>query len=171
MNAITITPASPAHYSGYVALINSQLGEDYMTVRDFEAMAADAQALIFAAVERTDGDKVLGVVTGRMLDKDSALSLLKIQPEQLPEYAKNSQYIGILKTIAVSPSSQGRGVGSALVRTLLDALAQAGVDSVACVAWQYHDAERGAVENVRGLMDSFGFHCCASIRDYWAEEC
>ena len=72
MNAITIAPANPAHYSGYAELINSQLGEDYMAVRDFEAMAADAQALIFAAVERADGNKVLGVVTGRMLDKDTA---------------------------------------------------------------------------------------------------
>lgn len=63
-----------------------------------------------------------------------------------------------------------KGVGSALVSEMMRAFERLGVDSVACVAWQYHDPKHGEVENIKGIMDAFGFERFASIADYWADE-
>lgn len=160
---ITIQTIQPAHYADYVALIGKQLGDGYFKIADFEALAENKQAICFEAVD--EHNRVVGVVTAMVLAREDAFELLKIKRENIPDYARQSERIGIFKTIAISDKMQGCGIGSALVRTLLDAFKQEKLNAIACIAWQY-----GVTENIRGIMQAFDFSCYERIADYWLDD-
>ncbi|AAU38009.1 unknown [[Mannheimia] succiniciproducens MBEL55E] len=160
---ITIQPIQASHYADYVALIGKQLGEGYFKQADFEALANNPQAICFEAVD--EQNQVVGVITSVTLDRESALALLKIQAQNTPDYVLQSDRIGIFKTIAIDENRKGCGIGSALVRKLLESFKQAGLNSIACVAWQY-----GETENIRGIMQAFDFTCYEKIANYWLDD-
>ena len=151
------------HYVNYVSLISSQLGEGYFTEADFVKLDADPMSLGFEATDN-NGD-VLGIITAMTLPHNEAVALLKISPENLPEYAKNAKEIGIFKTIAVSQKAKGKGIGSALTKQLLESFKQQNISVIACVAWKY-----GETENIKGVMKAFDFKCFQEIPDYWVED-
>jgi len=64
----------------------------------------------------------------------NAFELLKIRPEQVPDYAKQCEKIGIFKTIAISETAKGQGIGTQLVRALMQTFQQKNLHVVACVA-------------------------------------
>lgn len=158
----TINPIQENHYADYVELIGSQLGEGYFTTNDFAQLKENPNALCFEAVDANN--TVLGVITSMVLPYSDAIELLKISPENLPDYAKTATEIGIFKTIAISKNAQGQGIGSSLTKYLLEQLKQR-VNTVACVAWKY-----GETENIKGVMNTFEFKCYQEIPDYWVED-
>ncbi|OOH84524.1 hypothetical protein BMT54_12160 [Pasteurellaceae bacterium 15-036681] len=159
----TIQPIQSHHYADYVALIGKQLGEGYLKIADFEALANNPQAICFEAVD--EQNHVVGVITSVTLDRKSALTLLKIQPQNTPDYVLQAEQIGIFKTIAIDETKKGCRIGSTLVRNLLESFKQAGLNSIACVAWQY-----GETENIRGIMQAFDFTCYEKIENYWLDD-
>ncbi len=163
MPPIYIRPIQSAHYADYVTLIGKQLGEGYLTEADFIEIAEDNQAICFEAIN--EQNEVVGILTAVIRSRQDALNLLKISSENLPSYATQSEYIGIFKTIAISEKNRGVGIGSALTEALMNAFYQNGVSTVACIAWQY-----GKTENIRGVMQRFGFQCVKSIPDYWKDD-
>lgn len=160
---VIIRSIQPEHYADYVALIGSQLGEGYLTENHFVELAADPLAVCFEA-QAINGD-VLGVVTAKILERQNAFELLKIRPEQVPDYAKQCEKIGIFKTIAISETAKGQGIGTQLVRALMQTFQQKNLHVVACVAWQY-----GETENIKGIMQRFSFERVAEIPDYWIDD-
>lgn len=72
---------------------------------------------------------------------------------------------GLLKTIAVTRSAQGHGVGSALARTLLKQLSFRGARDAYAVAW-----EHGNTVPIRKTLESHGLVEVSRVPHYWRED-
>lgn len=105
MSEVHIQPIQTLHYADYVALIGKQLGEGYLTEADFREMAADDQAIFLEAVNGQND--VLGVLTAIIRARQEALNLLKMLPENLSDYAVQSELIGILKPLPSAKQLKG----------------------------------------------------------------
>ncbi len=117
---LEIRPAAPAEYAGVgdlcVTAYAPFVADDHHyveTLRDTAARAAQAEVLVAAA----DGD-LLGTVT--FVPDGGPLGEIA-----LPHEAS-------FRMLAVDPAAQGRGVGTALTRHVLDASRRAGKADVVC---------------------------------------
>lgn len=73
--------------------------------------------------------------------------------------------VGLIKTLAVTQSAQGLGLGSSLARTLLNQLSLKGATDVYSVAW-----EHGGVVPARKTLESHGLVEVARVPHYWRED-
>ena len=118
--SLTIRPATPSEFAAVGELCVSAyaglLPHDHFyldVLRDAAGRAADAELLV-----AVDDDELLGTVTF----VPSGGPLAEISRADESEF----------RMLAVSPAAQGRGIGTALLRQVLDASRAAGRRAVVC---------------------------------------
>lgn len=82
-------------------------------------------------------------------------------------YADNLGTLGVLKTVAVDPSLQGRGVGTALIKEGEKRLSKVGASLIVVPAWERADGNL----NIGGVLEHLGYTSSAKIEYFWKQDC
>ncbi|MFM2044203.1 MAG: hypothetical protein RLY86_2779 [Pseudomonadota bacterium] len=170
-DGIRLRPFRPADTAAVVRLAGLCLGQGYIT--DLAPILA-RPGLVFVVAEAAggkDGDGgVAGFVFGWRLEPSDLAALypeLKAaQVAHLVGSVGETAQLGILKTIAVDPGCQGRGLGARLMAACLDRLAADGATALVVPAWIID----GRV-NLGPLLDRAGLPPIAALTRPWQADC
>lgn len=154
-----IKNATQIDISSVLNILNKELGKDYVT--DSVLFSFMKKGFCKVIVEKNT-HVVVGVCLFDILDYKN---VTQITIGQKIEDFKNTNHIGFIKTIAVQDKCQNLGLGTKLLKTVLDALNKKEVDKFISTAW-----EHSGVTNISSLLKKFGFVEKFKIRNYWYED-
>jgi ribosomal protein S18 acetylase RimI-like enzyme len=150
-----------------LALLGEALGHRYVTSESLHRFARKQEATC-AYVAQTAGGLIVGAATGMVVDPKkletavptgSGEAVRRLVPEV--EYHR----VGVLKSVAVSPSAQSRGVGTALAREVTKHLWS---DHATCaLSFGWYD-EDGC--HIQGVVESLGFHKQGELSEFWHQD-
>lgn len=160
-----IVPFQPEHAAGVLAVSDATLGQGYLASL---GPVLTKPGLVFGVA--LDGHEVVGFVFGWRLERGGLSHLYpdlfrRPRPTLVAE-AEASWRLGILKTIAVAPGWQGRGLGVRLFRGCAQRLQREGASAIVVPAWTVQEQA-----NLGPLLDREGFAPFARIERPWSTEC
>lgn len=144
-------------------MADCELGKNYLDLSDL-ALFADKNSLSMCKIAKS-GNKVIGFATSFVISVKDLQQQIHLTAKNLPKFVKASEQICMIKTVVVDGNYQGKGVGYALIESLLTEWHSAGINDFACIAWKSKDGI-----NIKGLLESFGFTAYTEIKDYWKED-
>ncbi len=173
---VQIVPFQPGHEAEVRRLADRCLGDGYLG--DLSPVLS-RPGLVFGVAlatggtgaegEGTGGD-IAGFVFGWRLaagELDGLYPALRDQPRPEPLLrAEAAGHLAILKTIAVDPAWQGRGLGGELFRGCAQRLRLDGADGLVVPAWTI-----AGRPNLGPVLTREGFHPFAELPRPWAEDC
>lgn len=111
---------------------------------------------------------IVGFVLGKLCVRDQALRIFRNTDEILPDikHADKEGTLGILKTIGVSQSRQGHGIGELLFRKAELRLKNLGTKIIVVPAWKDRDTV-----TIDGLMNHFSYKKFFTDDEYWKKDC
>lgn len=138
-----------------------QLGVDYISDEDFEKAISDPGQFCLTPV-------VDGVPSGFAICKEfgpeSEPEALALPDSGYRDWVRSRSRIGLVDSVALSPSVGGRGIGKALCEACLERFSEDGCDSAVSMAWVHEDG----VEPIRKALTQSGFERTdLVIRGYW----
>lgn len=135
-------------FKDIVYLISLNLGQGYLSIKDIDKYL---NKYSFVAINKNN---VIGVVLSYIAGENEVVDTIAL---------KNKT--GVLKTIAVSDSWKGRGVGSSLV-ALSEKEMFSLVSDVMVPAWGYGDNV-----NIKNLLISFNYKYSKRVKGLWEKDC
>jgi GNAT superfamily N-acetyltransferase len=162
-----IRPADISEASRVCALLGDALGEAYVdldTVRDAIVQRDDANCIV--AVGR-DGH-IIGAAIFYLLDRVPFARFLPVGQEDLPERLRLFRFnasVALLRSIAVRPNYQARGVATGLTQAGLTWCSDRGATSILAVAWS-----PPAGCGLAGVMAATQFEKVTTIENYWTAD-
>lgn len=167
MSGVIIRALEEADLPDTLSLLNGALGNDYIKDSDLSAYAKQGSKIGRIAVG--DNGLIVAAVTGilmlpgvrmsELVHADHAERLGKLVPEA------SFSRVGILKSGAVSPTSRGTGIGTAVSGATTDALFREGASCVVGMAWTDDDGC-----HAEGMMNRLGFQMRGDIPKLWHQE-
>jgi GNAT superfamily N-acetyltransferase len=163
---VQLRPMQAQHLSEVRALLGEALGKRYMDPdkltevvdspwRWVARVALDKEIVVGAmAVELVDYETLL-----KRIPKDMVRDVRKATPELV--YGNPS----LVRSIAVSKESRGRGVGTRLIECALGELWERGATEIVLVG----SASKRA-GNIGGVVESLGFTAAETLRNYWKKD-
>jgi len=156
---IKILRANNKHHASIHSISEVRFGKGYLTDGDLK----DVNARLFVAVN--DGH-VVGFACGA---KTAFTSHLHTEGARVPRdvlHAEATASIGLIRTIAVSNTAAGRGVGDRLFCHCEDDLKKDGAQIIVVPAW-----DDGQNLNIGGILSSNGYTHFLTEEDYWKKDC
>ncbi len=123
--------------------------------------------VLLLAVE--DEDQVLGFVRGRLLPAGGLSDYVDSRLVDVPEVLQDADAkgaLGVIQTVITDPDSQGKGVGTKLMRAAHDTLIGLGADKLIVTF------KRGPnVPHVDRWMSKLGFDLWVKLDSFWKDRC
>jgi GNAT superfamily N-acetyltransferase len=150
------------------ALLGDALGALYVDLADIRSiMSPDNEDAICLIAVSGEG-KIAGALTAEIFDEASLREVLPVgQAENLqplPMLLYHERFCTI-RSVAVIPSSQGRGIGTELVGRALEWARDRGATAAISFGWK---SSRGC--HIEGIMTTAGFDGAAEIANFWTED-
>jgi len=161
--SISILTARNEDITSILDFSSHLFGEGY--VDDVRNLINDKKAVALVAVENGD---IVGFILGKLCMRDEAKILVN-SLEKLPADLENSDKegtLGIIKTLGVTSSRQGHGIGEALFSSAESRLKKLGAKTIIIPAWK-----NGNIVNIDGLLKHFSYNHFLSDSDYWKGNC
>jgi len=160
---IKIRDANIEDISSILDLSSPLFGEGY--VNDIREFINSKKAVAVVAIEDTSP---VGFILGKHCDESEAKVLIK-NTEKLPADINNSDKegtLGVIQTLGVASSRQGRGIGEGLFVYAESYLKKLGVKTIVVPAWN-----NGEKINISGLLKHFSYTHFFSDPNYWKAKC
>lgn len=163
---LTFTPLDGRDLDGALAVMGSGLGDEYVSAEELESYAGDADKTALVA---KDGQVVAGAATARIFN--GADDFLDSLPQDMAEPLRaclpglESNRVGLIKSVAVHRSMQGRGIATRLVRESTERLWSLGATVIVSIGWT---DDEGC--HIQGVFESQRFMACADIPDFWLHD-
>lgn len=166
VNEIKVTPMREEHLDGALTVLGTALGDRYVTREELLQYVDSPTTRALVAVDEAG---VVGAVTADLLEGQEALLDLvpTDQHEAFVDLVPEAKYsrLGYLHSVAVDPSSQGRGIGTSLVRSMTEALWDENVTTIVSVGWTDH---QGC--HIEGPFTALGYSPKGDIENYWMQD-
>lgn len=166
VNEIKVTAMRDDHLDGALTVLGTALGDRYVTREDLQQYVDKSSTRALVAL---DDAGVVGAVTADLLDsQDGLLDLVPAdQRDAFVRLVPETKFsrLGYLHSVAVDPSSQGRGIGTSLVRAMTEELWSAGVTTVVSVGWTDHEGC-----HIEGPFTALGYAARGDIDGYWTQD-
>ncbi|WP_430010391.1 GNAT family N-acetyltransferase [Methylophaga lonarensis] len=160
---ITISEATEADIPSILNLSIPLFGEGY--IKDVSDYINSQDGAAFVAREN---DKVVGYALAKRCEKNDLRNLFG-EDEKISvdiTHADKAGYLGVIKTIGVSPQRQGHGIGEALFKEAESRLKEKGVKIIVVPGW----VDNGKT-NIDGLMKHFDYSPFMFDPEYWKARC
>lgn len=147
-------------------LLDASFGHGYVT--DIELLQFIESDERFAVVASdVSGEIISGVATGIILPQGEGVRGFAPADhlDLISSLVNGYTSIGVLKSVAVLPEAQGKGIGASLSGVVTDSLTSAGVDCVLSVGWTDNEGC-----HIQGALTKLGYTPCADIQNFWFEE-
>lgn len=150
-----------------LALLGETLGRRYVT-REALLSYLDGSALRFAFVaEDVSTSRLVAACTGEVTENGRPWGLtipLKAAFEQLSQVLE-FHTVGIMRTVAVNRQARGRGLGTLMAHTLLEALWNSGATCIVTIGWTDNSGC-----HLQGIAETLGFLEVARVAEPWKED-
>jgi GNAT superfamily N-acetyltransferase len=151
-----ILPYNPSFQKQVLDIADATLGQSYFTASEIQQLTTEnALGLVAMNDENVSGFAfTLRLTTSQLIEKYHLQEVL---------IDKNSeQKSAMLKTIAIHPNHQKKGLGTALLKATLNALKEEKIQDLYVIAWK-----SGNTVNLASLLSEFNFKPMAAIPEYW----
>jgi N-acetylglutamate synthase-like GNAT family acetyltransferase len=150
------------HLVAAKTICDQTLGKDYLHVEELLGAARDREQILLGALL---SKSLVGVLLAHPLDEAATLEInadLQIlgRNRRLPTVG-----VALIRTIAIGPRAQHRGIGTALLRHCLEALPQRGFKGAFAFSWLESPAPSSQ------LFAKAGFNLLAIKERKWSEWC
>ncbi len=135
------------HLDALLFISNNLFGEDYYTPEDFRKL--NKESILRVA---TLNGEVVGYFVFKIL-KENTVGYLDVQ--------STSKFLEV-KTIAVHPAHQGKGLGTFIFNNTTNIAKEFNVENCYCVAWQ-----RNGKVAMHNIHINAGFQVVKNISNYW----
>lgn len=166
VNEIAVAKMEEEHLAGALSVLGSALGDRYVTREELLHYIDEPKTRGLVAL---DDAGVVGAVTADLFDDvDGLLQLVPTdQHDVFMSLVPEARYskIGYLHSVAVDPASQGRGIGTALVRSMTETLWEAGANTIVSVGWTDHEGC-----HIEGPFTALGYVSKGDMGGYWTED-
>jgi ribosomal protein S18 acetylase RimI-like enzyme len=159
---INVRKASKADTMTIVNLLDQELGEGWLTVKDIHKAIDDA--LLFVA---THNKKIVGFTLLRMLKTGDFEKELKGHTYNIPrdlQHANACETIGFIEAIATDPAYQKRGIGTKLVEKSTTVLQKNGAEIITAIGWKTKTV------HIEPTLIAQGFKQRVEFKEFWLEE-
>lgn len=148
-----------------LALLGEELGRRYISKDDLDAFV-DGESQFALVAEREKN--IVAVITNEVLSNteffDEVPEDMRQPVESMIPYLEYEK-VGLLKSMAVSKSHQGAGIGSELSERAVRILWERGVTCVIAIGWT---TDKGC--HVEGVVRGLGFSEAGILDDYWCKD-
>ena len=144
---------------------DEQLGKDYLSNELLENIIDNDTNVICKLAFSQIGNKVIGFCLAFVVEPQDIASIIKVPERQISRALRDSEKIGVIKTIAVDNKYKGYGVGRKLAEDCYNELLRKKVQSLCSVAWKGKEKV-----NINGILTNLGFERYIEIPDYWSED-
>jgi GNAT superfamily N-acetyltransferase len=162
-----------AHIQQALCTLKGELGENYILKKVFETYIYDdnnfsGKAAFIAQDSMTE--VVVGALTAEIVSpeafKASFLDSFDLAKE-LPEVRLlNDKCIGLIKSVAVAPRFQGRGIGTQLVMDAIKKLEEHGAEAFYALGWV--SKARGC--HIQGVLEALDFRMISQFDYFWYKD-
>lgn len=159
----SIVNMKPEHFSQAIDISDSELGKDYLTIKDLEDF--NNQENYNCCKTIVIGDTVVGFCLSKILNKEQLISFLKIDEKKLPTYISYVDKTWLIKTIVIDSKYHGKGIGYQLMKEVEKEISQSNVRAVCSVLWK-----NGESVNAHGIISSIGLKKHVEIEEYWKQD-
>jgi GNAT superfamily N-acetyltransferase len=162
---ISIVPAKSIHIAKILDLATDLFGYGY--VEDIESYIRDTEAFVYVAMYE---DKIIGFASGKLCEKKSLLDLIHtnnhhfLSPDIL--HSSDRGNLGLIKTVGIEKTFQGRGYGTILLLEIEKALKNIGINTLIVSAWVDKDTT-----NIGGVLKQNQYNEMFYDNSYWKEDC
>jgi ribosomal protein S18 acetylase RimI-like enzyme len=162
-----------AHIQQALDTLKGELGKNYILRKVFETYIYDdnnfSGKAAFIAQDNMTGD-VVGTLTAEIVSpeafKASFLDSFDLAKE-LPDVQQlNGKCIGLIKSVAVAPEFQGRGIGTQLVKDAIKKLEEHGAEAFYALGWV--SKERGC--HIQGVLEALDFRMISQFDCFWYKD-
>lgn len=149
-----------------LSLLGEALGRRYKTREGLEPFVRQSDGLCSYVAE--DGGQIVGAATGEIVTDGSLDASLPANTSSrvlasMPGFEFNC--VGILRSIAVSESSKGRGIATALSSAVVDELWNNGATWIISIGWTDTDGC-----HIKGVLEGIGFSRVATLPGFWTSD-
>jgi ribosomal protein S18 acetylase RimI-like enzyme len=159
----SVEDAEKEHITQIVAIGNKELGEGFLNYQEVMDMTLDTNAYICKVA--LSKNKVLGFCLCKIVPQDDLCNYLRVSNADLPKYINCADKIGVIKTIAVCDSFQGRGIGYALTFAGYNELSKRDIQAICSIAWT-----NDGVTNAKGVLSAVGLRPHNEIKSFWGND-
>lgn len=170
---LDVVGATPERIEQALAVLHAGLGRGFISQDQLLTYAAPRAASPFRqALAASDGatGRVIGVLMFEIVEAVALRASFLDSYEQVRADASlrllRAGHAGLIKSIAVSPAYQGRGIASALMARSLSELASHGAERAYSLAWA--SKEHGC--QLCGVLAAAGFRVARRIERFWYED-
>lgn len=161
---VAIAPASFDDAGRVGALLGEALGDQYVTAGEVRRLIEDDESECLIATTSVD-DSLVGVVTGSLIAGPELESALPVGQENLLHRvpaARHAERVGLIRSVAVHPSAEGRGTATLLVGGMMRVLKELNADILLCIGWKPADGC-----HIAGVLTVSGFAPVLEVDDFW----
>jgi GNAT superfamily N-acetyltransferase len=154
-------------------ILRTELGERYITKQQFadylQPEGGAHRTGVWIASEKAT-EQLLGVLMAGEIDDDGVNETFHDRQSELPSsrelFRLKNRSRALIKSVAVTPINQGRGVATALVKGVLQELEAMGVRGFYALGWIRK--ERGCA--IQGVLEPLGFKVVGDLDNFWHDE-
>ena len=159
---VRIHRAGEDDWSRIVRICDETLGKDYI-----ENLKADHLEVLVAKMQ--NGGVVGFVAFKSFSEKCPSTEFPFINNDKIPasfKYCSSKGLVGIIKTLAVDPKYQGRGVGTKLFDSAHEECIDSNTTAIIVPAWKQNN-----VINIKNILRNKGYEFLTELSDYWKNDC
>lgn len=162
---LVISNMEEKHFKYVKKIANAQLGVDYIDLNMLTTMIKNDKKYIIKVVIDQTLNKVVAFLISHSVEQEDLKSLFMIDKINLPNVFYNSKSLGIVKTIAVEEDYKGHGIGTMLMKDMLNEFKKREIQDIFSLAWK---SKIGT--NSKGLLEKLGFNNIMEIQEYWKDD-
>jgi ribosomal protein S18 acetylase RimI-like enzyme len=151
-----LLPYNPSFQKQVLDIADATLGHSYFTASEIQQLTKENALGIVSITE----EKVAGFAFTLRLTTMQIIEKYNLQDVLINK--KSEQKSAMLKTIAIHPNHQKKGLGAALLKATMNALKEEKIQDLYVIAWK-----SGNTINLGSLLSGFNFNPMATIPDYW----
>jgi len=161
---ISIETFEFCHIQEALKIVGTELGEDFYTKKQFEAILTDKHNSI-CKIARFN-HKFVGFSVAIVFENELLFNETGINKQQLPiEYQNYNLRFGFIKTIAINGDFQKKGIGSLLCYDCIDEFKKRDVNAILGTAWK-----QGQVIHSEKILTRVGLQIIGEIPEFWKHE-
>jgi GNAT superfamily N-acetyltransferase len=153
-------------------ILRTELGERYITGKQFteflRPQARDSRTGVWVAAEKPT-ERTIGVLLAEEVDDqgmDETLHGRRSELQSSPQlFRLKNRSRALIKSVAVAPNYQGKGVATALVKQVMRDLEAMGIHGFYALGWIRKD--RAAIQ---GVLEPLGFKPAGDLDRFWHDE-
>jgi ribosomal protein S18 acetylase RimI-like enzyme len=153
------------HIPQITEIADDQLGKDYLTDEDLERILSAPEHYVCAVALDKPHAKVVGFCLGLQIQQHEIKDYIHLAESDIPRSIKNSERIGLLKTIAIDQEHQRLGIGFKLTEKCVTELISRKVQTIISIAWQ-----NGCRVNMHGILSGLKFRKVKEIPFFWKND-